>query len=462
MERCEICGKPTSSHEVGEYFVCHSCWEEFPEKMEGLKEEIKEERDRPANLEETADNEDPSSFKEKNLQSLISLSLGDYENQPCVCGSGERYGDCCLSRHESALVESMKKEFMGARHVNRLAMVRFTEKLKEDQEQLEEIGRVLDKGAEEVDDPELKEMFDGEEFKEHIRDSIDLSEVRSMETDEIISKLRNMGIEFSEARLREQAKEYLSAIQLADEGYYSQEYTAETTDDEDFIWMGIIVLWDRLCPEIKNVEMLDKEMQYGYRALKEEKLEDCVERWRNAWEIVKKIKPPGITRVKTLDAFLPIRLNQFVFNWCQDFDTQLSNAGNKLDPSYHKVRIKFSREFRRLFPQAHELTIKNFRRSEGDALASIGKLQEAENLFEDLIEDEPEFHGGYTGLGDLYKKHGPPSSDKPDFEKAEGIYRDGLKKVTEPNDRKVLEDRLDMLAEGSQLSLTHFLTDELE
>ncbi len=430
--------------------------------MKELKEKIKEEEGRPANLEETADNEDLSSFKEKNLQSLISLSLEDYENRLCVCGSGERYGDCCLSRHESALLESKAREVMGSRHVNRLSMVRFTKKLKEDQEQLEEIGRVLDKGAEETDDLELKEMFDGEKFKKHIRNFIDLSKVRAMETHEIISKLRDMGIEFSEARFREQAKEYLSAIQLADEGYYSQGLTAETTDDEDFIWMAIIVLWDRLCPEIKNIEMLDKEMQYGYRALKEEKLEDCVERWRNAWDIVKKIKPPGITRVKTLDAFFPIRLNQFVFNWCQNFDTQLSNAGNKLDPSYHKLRIKFSRDFRRLFPEANELTIKNFRRSEGDALASIGKLQEAENVFENLIEDEPEFHGGYTGLGDLYREHGPPSSGKPDLEKAEEIYREGLEEVTGPTDREVLEDRLDMLPEGTQLSLTHFLKAESE
>lgn len=78
-------------------------------------------------------------------------------------------------------------------------------------------------------------------------------------------------------------------------------------------------------------------------------------------------------------------------------------------------------------------------------------------IYEDLIEDEPEFHGGYTGLGDLYKEHGPPSSGKPDLEKAEEIYREGLEKVTGPTDREILEDRLDMLEEGSQLSLTHFL-----
>lgn len=39
MGKCEICGKPTSSHEVGEKVVCHPCWEENPEKIERLKEE---------------------------------------------------------------------------------------------------------------------------------------------------------------------------------------------------------------------------------------------------------------------------------------------------------------------------------------------------------------------------------------------------------------------------------------
>ncbi len=46
MERCEICGKPTTSHEVGEYYVCHTCWSEKSEKVEDLKERTKKEEEK--------------------------------------------------------------------------------------------------------------------------------------------------------------------------------------------------------------------------------------------------------------------------------------------------------------------------------------------------------------------------------------------------------------------------------
>ncbi|MFP4051956.1 MAG: hypothetical protein ACLFVB_09495, partial [Thermoplasmata archaeon] len=42
MNRCEICGKPTTSHEVGNYFICHTCWTEKPEEVDEVKERAKE------------------------------------------------------------------------------------------------------------------------------------------------------------------------------------------------------------------------------------------------------------------------------------------------------------------------------------------------------------------------------------------------------------------------------------
>ncbi|MFW6065119.1 MAG: hypothetical protein ACOC8Y_06055 [Candidatus Natronoplasma sp.] len=42
MSRCEICGKPTTSHEVGDYFICHTCWTEKPEEVDEVKEQAEE------------------------------------------------------------------------------------------------------------------------------------------------------------------------------------------------------------------------------------------------------------------------------------------------------------------------------------------------------------------------------------------------------------------------------------
>lgn len=41
MANCEICGKPTTSHEVGEYFVCHTCWTENSSELQELKKQNK-------------------------------------------------------------------------------------------------------------------------------------------------------------------------------------------------------------------------------------------------------------------------------------------------------------------------------------------------------------------------------------------------------------------------------------
>ncbi len=53
MERCEICGKPTSSHEIGDSFVCHTCWTEKPEKVDELKERIEKEEEAEETKEKT-------------------------------------------------------------------------------------------------------------------------------------------------------------------------------------------------------------------------------------------------------------------------------------------------------------------------------------------------------------------------------------------------------------------------
>lgn len=51
MGKCEICGKPTWSHEVVGKAVCHSCWESREEEVERLKERAKEEEARRERIE---------------------------------------------------------------------------------------------------------------------------------------------------------------------------------------------------------------------------------------------------------------------------------------------------------------------------------------------------------------------------------------------------------------------------
>ncbi len=53
MKRCEICGKPTTSHKIDDYYVCHTCWSEDPEKVDELKEQTKKEEEEKEKTEDT-------------------------------------------------------------------------------------------------------------------------------------------------------------------------------------------------------------------------------------------------------------------------------------------------------------------------------------------------------------------------------------------------------------------------
>lgn len=40
MPSCTLCGKPTKSHQIGDDFICHACYESLPsEAIEKLKKE---------------------------------------------------------------------------------------------------------------------------------------------------------------------------------------------------------------------------------------------------------------------------------------------------------------------------------------------------------------------------------------------------------------------------------------
>ncbi|MEF8874919.1 MAG: hypothetical protein V5A88_09680 [Candidatus Thermoplasmatota archaeon] len=88
MPRCEICGKPTTSHSLGEYVVCHSCWENNPDELEELKKEIKRKENEIKEIKESGEKisrelKDAGSTEE--VKSLIheyqkNLNLADEKN----------------------------------------------------------------------------------------------------------------------------------------------------------------------------------------------------------------------------------------------------------------------------------------------------------------------------------------------------------------------------------------------
>jgi len=370
------------------------------------------------------------------------------KKDPCPCGSGKKYKDCCfkVKKYSNITIstrkqkEKIKKEerkrerlIKGAPMIKKeppmsqLAVMRFRQKLKGDPATLEKLGKEI-----EVVDPEKG-------FKDFILKSWDNKELAAMDTEEILKTLESLNITFDKEQFKIQAKNYISAIKLAEDHYYTQDFTAEGRD-EDFIWLAIVELWKRLIPEQCNVEMIDDAIQDGYDLLKRRNYTDGLQKWEAAWHLIKTFVPLTITSAEEADQFMPVPLTEPFFNWCQDFEIELYNRGLE-DKSWLEKRITYVNEFCQRFPHTESLIIQTMLQAEAQSYALLGDMEKAESLFETLVKKFSDSVWAYIAWGDIYWT----SKDVPDYEKAEHIYRLALDHCTA--DISEIYERLESIEE---------------
>lgn len=255
------------------------------------------------------------------------------------------------------------------------------------------------------------------------------AEVDSIQTDEIISKLREFGVDFEKRQFQEDVKRYYSAEELADS--WKERYPISAVGfDLDFIWMACVVLWKRLAPGVINSEQLDEIMQRGYELLrkrdKDRTIEAC-ELWLGVWEHLKHRFTDDMQSIKEAETvFSGI---QFLHNWCQDLEEELGNAAFH-DASFYEKRIDYCREFYTLFPKSNELLIVNMKRAEAESYFFLGKTEKGDNVFRALIDEFPDSIWGYIGWGDMYYIDNPSKTDE-NKAKAKAIYQMALKTNSE-------------------------------
>jgi tetratricopeptide (TPR) repeat protein len=342
----------------------------------------------------------------------------------CPCGSGKRYKDCCFKTKKYSDVTISKKtpsKKVPRKKplVSRMGMSRFEQQLKEDPVLLEKLNKEFN-----IVDPEG-------DFIESILKAWNCEKLRKMSTNEIIGKLHSMNISFDEAKFKNQAQVYTSAIHLAEDHYYTQAW--EGKEDEDFIWLAVIELWNRLIPDRYTVEMIEYAMQDGYDYLREKNFTEALKKWEIAWDMVKVFVPPEVTSIEGADEFMPEPLTEPLSNWCQDFEMELHNEGLD-DTWWFKKQIVYTNEFCQRFPHTDWLILHNMLQAEADSYAYLNDIQTAETLFKALVKKFPDYVWAYIGWGDIYLL------DPPDYDKAENVYRLGLDHCV--HGRKEIYDRL--------------------
>ncbi|MCG7848804.1 MAG: SEC-C domain-containing protein [ANME-2 cluster archaeon] len=329
-------------------------------------------------------------------------------NDSCPCGSGLKYKHCCLKKkraENNSATANTQNPVSGLPNTGMSYPENFNEYIIQHAAEFEAFKKsFLEKGL------DIDALMD----KLWSRDKL-----KKMSTNDIIVKLGSMNINFDIDQFKKQVEGYVCACDLAEDHYYDDIVLVNNLD-EDFVWLAIVELWSRIMPDCLNKEMIDDMMQEGYVCLEKRIVDEAMEKWDNAWNMIKDIVPSDITSVEVADEFIPMM--QCIFNWCQDFEMELYNAGLG-NSAYFTKRIQFSHDLCQTFPDSDNSIIHNMLRAEAESYASLGDITTADRLFKELIERFPYNVWGYIGWGDMYAfKLGVPE----DSDKAREIYNRAL------------------------------------
>jgi hypothetical protein len=189
---------------------------------------------------------------------------------------------------------------------------------------------------------------------------------------------------------------------------------------------------------------LDDLMQEGYVAYEAGHAVMAGDLWLRVWSHVKARLTPEMRSVKDAEPVMRCP-TQCLFNWCQDLEECLANAGLE-QPRFNQALLEYCREFRALLPDTEESIIHNMKRAEIESLFRLGRYEEGERASEALVTAYPREVYSYINWGDLY--HWPyRNAWPPDHDRAERLYRMALAADIDQADRALVQERLDDLAQ---------------
>jgi len=264
-----------------------------------------------------------------------------------------------------------------------------------------------------------------------------LSEARGLSDEELLAKLRTLGITVNGETLRQACRDALSAQEVC-----ATLVTPEVTKrfrgrfDQDWVWFCVVLLWERWFPDLPSFDRLDERIQAGYRLQDRDPVAAC-ERWLEAWADLLALCDKG--RFRSLNEFDDsFGGTQCAFNWVQDFEMELGNTAFKV-PRFHVLRAQFCEEFLGRFPNGDDLLTENMRCALADSCFGNGDCARGAALYEQWLEADPQWGWGWIGWSDHYS---PVLGKQPsDPARAEALLKQGLA-VTNVRDRDAIEERL--------------------
>ena len=265
------------------------------------------------------------------------------------------------------------------------------------------------------------------------------SHAQPLTDDDLLAKLRSFGIELDRPSLERLCRKALSAEEIATPWMDKHERTFHSRQaemDSDWIWVCLTALWQRWFPDEPCFELLDDKMQAGYELQGPERATAACRIWLEAWrDVLGLLDKGGLSSIRAFDE--RFRGSQSLFNWIQDLEDELWNAGLE-DPQFLTARIAVCEEGLRRFPTEDDLMTENRRRALAESYFELGETGKAEALYGDWLRADPRWGWGWIGWSDGY---GVTRTKFQDWQRAEQILREGLA-IDQVRDRQDMLERL--------------------
>jgi hypothetical protein len=141
-------------------------------------------------------------------------------------------------------------------------------------------------------------------------------------------------------------------------------------------------------------------MQAGYDQDAKNDTHATAVTWLDAWsDVLRLCDAAGIGSIGEFDDRFP--LTQSLFNWSQDLEMALENAGRD-DGELRQALIEFCEESLWRFPREDELLTENRRRALAGAYFDAGLTEKAGELFRSWLDANPAWGWGWIGWADCY------------------------------------------------------------
>ncbi len=265
-----------------------------------------------------------------------------------------------------------------------------------------------------------------------------LSDTRKMSDLELLEKLRSFNVRLDRETFSKLFMKFLSAEEMSEWIIRKQNLKFKGIED-DWIWICLTILWERWFPDRPSMEMIDDRIQEGYEKQEKNDSAGACKIWLEVWKNILNIMDSR--QMRSLNEFDDVfRGTQSLFNWVQDLEMELENAGRD-EEKFFEDKILFCEEFIHRFPHEDSLVIENMKRAIAESYFEIGQPQKTETLFKKWVEEDPKWGWGWIGWSDSYWLYHGESKN---YERAEELLREGVS-VKNVRDRNDLLERLESL-----------------